>query len=52
MLVHQREVQAVAEVPVQWAHAPGSKVRPVHDALRMTRDVLGVRWRVLRGHYD
>ncbi|HZV02094.1 MAG TPA: dolichyl-phosphate beta-glucosyltransferase, partial [Planctomycetota bacterium] len=29
----------IAEVPVQWKHEVGSKVRPMLDAIRMARDV-------------
>lgn len=41
----------VAEVPVQWRHEPGSKVRPVLDALRMGRDIGLVKWNDVRGRY-
>lgn len=41
----------VVEVPIRWYHAPGSKVQPAKDTLRMLRDVLAVRWHDLRGHY-
>jgi glycosyltransferase involved in cell wall biosynthesis len=41
----------IAEVPVFWKHAHGSKVRPLVDALRMARDVLLVRWNDARGGY-
>lgn len=42
----------VAEVPVEWTHATGSKVRPVVDALRMARDVAKVKLNDLRGDYQ
>ncbi|MEM9292205.1 MAG: dolichyl-phosphate beta-glucosyltransferase [Acidobacteriota bacterium] len=35
----------VAEVPVEWHNAEGSKVDPLMDGLRLLRDVLRVRWR-------
>jgi dolichyl-phosphate beta-glucosyltransferase len=41
----------IAEVPVLWRHEPGSKVRPVVDALRMGRDVGLVKWNEWRGAY-
>jgi dolichyl-phosphate beta-glucosyltransferase len=41
----------VRETPVVWRNAPGSKVHPVRDSLRMLRDVLRVRWRDWRGRY-
>jgi len=31
------------EVPVRWNHAEGSKVRVVHDSLRMLREVMALR---------
>jgi dolichyl-phosphate beta-glucosyltransferase len=31
------------EVPVRWNHAEGSKVRVVHDSLRMLREVIALR---------
>lgn len=42
----------IAEVPVHWIHAEGSKVRPLVDALRMARDVVQVRWGAWRGDYE
>lgn len=33
----------VAEVPVAWRDAPGSKFRPLRDALRVFRDVIAIR---------
>lgn len=41
----------IAEVPVRWVYAEGSKVRPVRDALKMGRDVVLVRMGDLLGHY-
>lgn len=42
----------VREVPVTWRYQPGSKVKPLRDALRMLRDVVRVRWNALRGAYS
>jgi glycosyltransferase involved in cell wall biosynthesis len=42
----------VVEVPIHWYYAPGSKVQPIRDTLRMLADVLAVRWHDLRGRYD
>ncbi len=42
----------IAEVPVRWVYAEGSKVRPVHDAIRMANDVLSVRLNELCGRYE
>jgi hypothetical protein len=41
----------IAEIPVYWEHAPGSKVQPLQDSFRMFGDVLRVRWNALRGLY-
>lgn len=41
----------VVEVPVQWRHVAGSKVRPLRDAARMFADVARVRSNALRGRY-
>jgi hypothetical protein len=43
---------SVAEVPVTWRNAAGSKVSLLSDPLRMVADVLRVRWRFRRGHYN
>jgi dolichyl-phosphate beta-glucosyltransferase len=45
-LAHRRF--ALREVPVAWAHADGSKVRPGIDAARMLRDLVRIRWGWLR----
>jgi dolichyl-phosphate beta-glucosyltransferase len=44
-LAHPRH--RVDEIGVAWTHADGSKVRPGIDALRMLRDLAGLRWRWL-----
>src|SRR5204863_3202908 len=31
------------EIPVRWDHAEGSKVRVIHDSLRMLREVIALR---------
>ena len=52
LLMAQRWGHAVAEVPVNWTHQPGSRVRLVRDSLRMARDLFAIRLRLLRGGYD
>lgn len=42
----------VREVPVIWRNAPGSKVSILGDPLNMLLDVVRVRWRFRRGHYN
>jgi len=43
---------SVADVPVTWRNAAGSKVSIVGDPLNMMVDVLRVRWRFRRGLYN
>jgi dolichyl-phosphate beta-glucosyltransferase len=38
---------SVAEIGVEWAHTPESRVHPVRDSLRMLHDVVRFRWRHL-----
>lgn len=41
----------VAEVPVAWIDAPGSKVDALKEARRFMRDLLKIKWNDLRGVY-
>jgi dolichyl-phosphate beta-glucosyltransferase len=52
LLMALRAGYKVAEVPVNWVHQPGSKVRVVRDGLRMAIDVLRIRANAARGVYD
>ncbi|MGA8766561.1 MAG: dolichyl-phosphate beta-glucosyltransferase [Candidatus Acidiferrales bacterium] len=40
-----------AEVPVRWAHDPGTKVRVLRDSLLMFGDLVYIRWNWLLGRY-
>jgi dolichyl-phosphate beta-glucosyltransferase len=51
LLMAQQRGYRIAEVPVNWVHQPGSKVRLVLDSLRMSRDLLVIRSNSLRGEY-
>jgi dolichyl-phosphate beta-glucosyltransferase len=42
----------VEEAPVRWIYSAESKMRPLRDTFTMTRDILKVRWRAIRGLYD
>lgn len=42
----------VAEIPIDWYYAKGSKVNPVRDTFRMFGDVVKVRINDLRGQYN
>lgn len=39
------------EVPVQWAHSPGTRLSPVRDGIRMLGETLKIRWNALTGKY-
>lgn len=41
----------IAEVPVRWEDAGGSKVRPFAHLPRVVREVLKIRWNLWRGTY-
>jgi dolichyl-phosphate beta-glucosyltransferase len=51
LLMAQQRGYQIAEVPVNWVHQPGSKVRLIRDSLRMSRDLLIIRSNSLRGEY-
>jgi dolichyl-phosphate beta-glucosyltransferase len=52
LVMARRRGYQVAEVPVNWTHKPGSKVRLTSDALRMAADLFRIRAHWLRGEYD
>ena len=52
LLMAIRSEYKVAEVPVNWTHQPGSKVRVLRDGMLMARDVLRIRANALAGVYD
>ena len=43
LLLAQRAGLRLREIPVRWNHYEGSKVRFVHDSVRMLREVLSLR---------
>jgi dolichyl-phosphate beta-glucosyltransferase len=42
----------IAEIGIDWYYAPGSKVNPIQDTLRMVADLVKVRINDRRGVYD
>jgi dolichyl-phosphate beta-glucosyltransferase len=52
LLMARRRGHRIAEVPVNWNHQPGSRVRLVQDSLLMVRDLLIIRGKALRGEYE
>ena len=41
----------LVEVPVRWNHSSATKVHYLRDSIRMTLDLVELRWRALRGLY-
>jgi dolichyl-phosphate beta-glucosyltransferase len=52
LVMARRRGYQVAEIPVNWTHQPGSKVRLTSDSLRMAADLFRIRAHWLRGEYD
>jgi dolichyl-phosphate beta-glucosyltransferase len=52
LLIARRRGYRVAEVPVNWTHQPGSKVRLTSDSVRMAADLFRIRAHWLRGEYE
>jgi glycosyltransferase involved in cell wall biosynthesis len=48
----QRLGGKVVEVPVRWNHSAATKVRYLRDSLRMTLDLVVLRWRAFTGQYE
>jgi dolichyl-phosphate beta-glucosyltransferase len=40
-----------AEVPVRWAHSPGTRLNPLRDGLRMLGEAFKIRWYALTSQY-
>ena len=49
-LARRHGLRAV-EVPVRWAHDPGTKVHMIRDSLLMFSDLVYIRWNWLLGRY-
>jgi dolichyl-phosphate beta-glucosyltransferase len=52
LVMAKRRGYRVAEVPINWTHQPGSKVRLTSDSVRMAIDLFRIRGHWLRGEYD
>lgn len=52
LYVAQRRGYRIAEVPVNWADQPGSKVRILRDGLAMLRELAIIRQNGINGLYD
>jgi glycosyltransferase involved in cell wall biosynthesis len=51
LFLAQRHGLRTAEVPVRWAHDPGTKVHMIRDSLLMLGDLVYIRWNWLLGRY-
>ena len=51
LFLAQRHGLRTAEIPVRWAHDPGTKVHVVRDSLLMFGDLAYIRWNWLVGRY-
>ena len=52
LVMARRRGYRVAEVPVNWTHQPGSKVRLTLDSVRMAADLVRIRAHGLSGEYE
>ncbi len=48
----QRRGYRIAEVPIDWTHFPGSRVRVLRDSVTMFLDLFRIRYNGLKGVYD
>jgi dolichyl-phosphate beta-glucosyltransferase len=51
LFLARRHGLRAAEVPVRWAHDPGTKVHMIRDSLLMFSDLVYIRWNWLLGRY-
>jgi glycosyltransferase involved in cell wall biosynthesis len=51
LFLARRHGLRTAEVPVRWAHDPGTKVHMIRDSLLMFGDLIYIRWNWLIGRY-
>jgi dolichyl-phosphate beta-glucosyltransferase len=52
LVMARRRNYKVVEIPVNWTHQPGSKVRLTLDSLRMAADLVRIRAHCLSGEYE
>lgn len=51
LFLARRHGLRTVEIPVRWAHDPGTKLHVVRDSVRMFLDLLRIRWNALAGRY-
>ncbi len=52
LFIARRRGYRIVEVPITWYFDPDSRVRLMHDSVRMAIDLFAIRWNALRGRYD
>ena len=52
LFIAQQRGYLIAEVPVNWADQPGSKVRLVRDSIAMLREFTIIHRNAARGYYS
>ncbi len=52
LVMARRRGYRVAEVPVNWTHQPGSKVRLAVDSFQMAADLFRIRALCIKGEYE
>ncbi len=52
LFLAKRNGLTVKEVPVEWSHRDGTRIRPIRDGMRMFFEMLKIRWNSLRGKYS
>jgi dolichyl-phosphate beta-glucosyltransferase len=52
LVIAARHGLRVREIPIEWHYRERSRVSPVSDSLRMSRDVVKIRFNALMGRYD
>ena len=51
LFIAQKHGFKIAEVPVEWAHDPGTRISPLRDGTRMFFEMLKIRWNAWTGKY-
>jgi len=51
LFIAQKHGFKIAEVPVEWAHDPGTRISPLRDGTRMFFEMLKIRWNAWSGKY-
>jgi len=51
LFIAQKHGFKIVEVPVAWAHDPGTRISPLRDGTRMFFEMLKIRWNAWSGKY-